>query len=189
MNINKLQRIKFRQKIARQKIAIQRKKREALMRKVVLSDTESSDEEINKQNFSVLTIDLMIPIFYKTKLRKKLTILQLKYLEHIYHKLKKNNILISLTVVGQPNYKKEIERYINFNNDNKFIIFNQDIFNVDYNLVFYKNKKFRYMLHHKVKLGLSKSFQKKKDFSCFLGSNDFICYDWFLSLKTSCYQK
>lgn len=132
-----------------------------------------------------LTIDLMIPIYYKTELRKKITILLLKYLSHIYNELKENSIIISLTVVGQEEYKKEIEEYLTFNKDNIFVIFNQNNYKINYNLSFYRNKIFQEMLHNKIKKGLKVSFTKEKYFSCFMGSNDFICVDWFLSLKNT----
>ena len=132
-----------------------------------------------------LTIDLMIPIFYQTELRKKITILVLKYLSHISNELKDNNIVISLTIVGQEYYKEEIEEYLKFNKDNIFVVFNQNDYSINYNLDFYKNFNFQKMLHEKIKKGLEISFTKGKDFSCFMGSNDFICIDWFLSLKNT----
>ena len=127
----------------------------------------------------------MIPIFYKNELRKKITFLQLKYLLYIFNELKKKNILISLTVVGQPEYHSDIQKYLSFNKDNIFVIFNQNNYNINYNLNFYHNNNLKKMLHNKIKKGLEISFKKEKDYSCFMGSNDFIHIDWFLSLKNN----
>ena len=55
----------------------------------------------------LLKIDLMVPIYYKTELRKKLTLLQLKYIKYLNNELKKDNILLSLTIIGESDYKIE----------------------------------------------------------------------------------
>ena len=133
----------------------------------------------------ILKIDLMVPIYYKTELRKKLTLLQLKYIKYLNNELKKNNILLSLTIIGESNYKIEIEKYLKFNKENIYINFNQEEYKINYKKNFFRNYRFKNMLHNKIKLGLKYSFQKNFDISFFMGSNDFMCIDFFLQLKKS----
>lgn len=133
----------------------------------------------------MLTIDLMMPVYYKTKSRETLTFLQLKYLENLYSILKEDEIIISLTVVGEEDYKNKLLKYLDFNCDNSFVVFNQNNFRINYQKSFYKNKLFQEMLHRKIRNGLIESFNKKKDCAFFMGSNDFMCIDFFYQLKSN----
>ena len=130
-----------------------------------------------------LYLDISIPIYITDKHREDLTIIQFKYLNYMYDELKKYDIYLSLTIVGEKDYLDIYNKYCNFNSDNSYVIFEQNKYNVNYKINFYKNNKFQKMLHDKFTLCFNKSLDKNKNITFLMGSNDFIDINFFKIVK------
>jgi hypothetical protein len=139
-----------------------------------------SDANIYRGEKSPLTIDLFVPIYFSNSqdLRYFVTKKMFMYLRKVRDILGSESISLSFTIVGS-------------NGDLSFDLFRDQLngeedvyleFTQTYRPSLYaysKDQNFRKMLTQKFRGGWEASIKKGKDISMLLGSNDFVCLDFF----------
>ena len=130
---------------------------------------------------SIITIDICIPIFLYggNNTRKELTEKIFRHLINIKNKFQ-DKALFSFTIIGSENElsKSLFTEYFNGINDT-YHEFNQDIVAVNMWNGTSDINKMVHMLSNKFKCAYKNSFNKNKNISLLMGSNDYISYNWF----------
>ena len=131
-----------------------------------------------------IKIDLTTISFFGGNIqRKKLTEKFLQYVKYLKIELRKCGIVLSLTFVASDeiNSKNMYDKY--FNNINNSFYNEKDIY-IEYKQQprYRKNSNFLAMLNQKLGIAITKSFEKKCNFSIITGSNDFYSKEFFIQL-------
>jgi dTDP-4-amino-4,6-dideoxygalactose transaminase len=125
-----------------------------------------------------IKIDLTtISFFGDNTERKKLTEKFLSYVKYLQDELYKCAIRLSLTFVASDgiNSKNMYDKYFKDINNSSYVEYRQQP-------KYRKNANFLAMLNQKLGIAISKSFEKKCNFSVITGSNDFYSKEFFIQL-------